>query len=176
MDFLSVMQTYFRGERIEAALFIAPVGLLLIGIAIGAWRSESGAFMWGAIVPAAIFGLMLTGTGIGIAARTAGQIEALEVGFATDIVTMLEAELPRMQKVMLNFSLTQSIFGAIALVGLALRFGLRSDWAVSAGAVLVAVGGVVLLIDCFAERRARPYVAALETLAVEHGVSQDADE
>ena len=71
MDFLNVMQTYFRGEKIEAALFIAPVGLLLVGIAIGAWRSESGALMWGAVVPAAIFGLMLAGTGIGIAAISA---------------------------------------------------------------------------------------------------------
>ena len=133
------MQTYFRGERLEAALFIAPAGLLLIALAIGAWRSENGAFMWGAIIPAAIFGLMMTGTGIGIATRTAGQIAALETGFTTDIATMVQTELPRMQKVMLNFARTQPIFGVIALLGLGLRFGLRSDWAISAGSVMVAV-------------------------------------
>jgi len=171
MDFLTVMQTYFRGEKIEAALFIAPAGLLLIALAIGAWRSETGGFMWGAVIPALIFGLMLTGTGIGIAGRTAGQVAALEAGFTADVVAMLQTEVPRMQKVMLNFATTQIAFGVIALVGLVLSFGLRSDWAVSSGAVLVAVGGAVLLIDFFAERRAHPYVAALEALAVENGVT-----
>ena len=171
MDFLTIMQTYFRGEKLEAALFIAPAGLLLVAIAIGAWRSESGALMWGAVVPAAIFGLMLAGTGIGIAGRTASQVAALEAGFAADVVTMIQAELPRMQKVMVNFSLTQPIFGGVALLGLVMRFGIRSDWAFSSGSVLVAVGGAVLLIDCFAERRAHPYVAALEALAVENDVS-----
>ena len=45
-----------------------------------------------------------------------------------------------------------------------------------AGLVLVAVGGVVLVVDCFAERRAHPYVAALEALAVQHGVPVNAAE
>ena len=132
--------------------------------------------MWGAVVPAAIFGLMLAGTGIGITARTASQVAALEAGFATDVVTMLQVELPRMQKVMINFSLTQPIFGGVALLGLVMRFGIRTDWAFSAGSVLVAVGGAVLLIDCFAERRAHPYVAALEALAAENGVSASGEE
>ena len=171
MDFLTIMQTYFRGERLEAALFIAPVGLLLVAVAIGAWRSESGSFMWGAILTAVLFGLLLAGTGIGITARTAGQLAGLEAGFSTDVVAMLHAELPRMHTVMLNFSRTQPAFGVIALVGLGLRFGLRSEWATSAGSVLVTVGGIVLMIDGFAERRAHPYVAALEALAVEHGVA-----
>lgn len=168
MGLLTIMQTYFNGERIEAALFIAPAGLLLIAVAISAWRSESGSFMWGAVVPAALFGLLLAGTGIGIAGRTGGQLAGLESGFTADVVAMLQAELPRMKSVMLNFSRTQPAFGVIALVGLVLRFGIRSDWAMSAGSVLVTVGGIVLLIDGFAERRAHPYVSALEALAVEH--------
>ena len=176
MDFLTIMQTYFRGEKIEAALFIAPAGLLLMALAVGAWRSESGALMWGAVIPAAIFGLLLTGTGIGIAARTAGQVAALEAGFSTDIAAMVQTELPRMQTVMSNFALTQPVFGGFALLGLVLRFGVRTDWAASAGSVLVAVGGAILLIDCFAERRAHPYVAALETLAVDNGVSVDGEQ
>ncbi len=176
MDFLTIMQTYFRGEKVEAALYIAPAGLLLVAVAVGAWRSESGGFMWGAIVPAAIFGLLLAGTGIGITGRTAGQVAALEAGFASDVATMVSAELPRMQKVMANFVHTQVAFGVIALVGLVIRFGLRADWALSVGSVLVAVGGVVLVVDCFAERRAHPYVAALEALAVQHGVPVNAAE
>ena len=170
----SSLKNPLRG--IEAALFIAPAGLLLIALAIAAWRSESGAFMWGAVIPATILGLMLAGTGIGITGRTASQITALEAGFTTDIVSMLQAELPRMQKVMTNFSITQPVFGVIALVGLLLRFGLQSDWAISSGSVLVAAGGIVLLIDCFAERRALPYVAALESLAIEQGISISNDE
>jgi len=170
MDFITVMHSYFRGEKLEAAFFIAPMGLMFLGLAYGAWRSEQGAFMWGAIIPAAIFGLVFLGTGIGVAGRTAGQVAGLEAALSQDTIAMLQAEIPRMQQVMLNFSRMLPTMGGLALLGLALRFGVRTEWAMSLGAVLVAAGGVGLLIDGFAERRGHPYVAALQALAAEHGV------
>jgi hypothetical protein len=36
MDFLEIMQTYFRGEKLEAALFFAPAGLALAALGIAA--------------------------------------------------------------------------------------------------------------------------------------------
>lgn len=170
MDFLTIMHTYFRGEKLEAALFILPVGLLFLGLAVGAWRTEWGGFMWGALVPSALVGLVFTGVGVGIAARTGGQVAGLEAGFQGDVVAMVQAELPRMQQVMRSFANTLTIMGVLAALGLALRFGVRTPWAMGLGSVLVAAGGVGLLIDGFAERRAHPYVAALEQLASEHGV------
>ena len=68
-----------------------------------------------------------------------------------------------------------ALAGFLALAGLqaaaepvavlALRFGLRSDLAHGVGTALVFFAGVGLMIDGFAERRARPYTAALEATA-----------
>ncbi len=68
------------------------------------------------------------------------------------------------------FSRTLPAFGILAVLGLALRFGVPLDWARSLGPVLVAAGGVGLLIDGFASRRTEPYVKALEAIAEANGV------
>ena len=169
MDFLDVLHTYFRGEKLEAAFFIAPVGAAFLALAFAAWRSESGGFLWGALIPAVLFGLVLLGTGLGVATRTNGQVAELEAAHAQDPAAMVASELPRMRQVETLFSRTLPTFGILALLGLGLNFGLKTDWAHSLGAMLVAGGGVGLLIDGFASRRADPYVAALEALAKSHG-------
>lgn len=78
MAFLDIMQTYFRGEKLEALLFIIPVGLFLVMLGIAAIKAEKGSFAWGVAVPAILFGLVLIGTGVGIGMRTSGQVAALE--------------------------------------------------------------------------------------------------
>ena len=53
----------------------------------------------------------------------------------------------------------------LAVIGLALPFAVPFEWALAAGPVLVVAGGIGMLIDGFAERRTRPYMAALEDVA-----------
>ena len=169
MDFLDVLHTYFRGERLEAAFFIAPAGLAFLALAYAAWRTETGGFLWGALVPSVIFGLVLAGTGVGVAARTSGQVAELEAAYAEAPAQMVAQELPRMRQVQVLFSRTLPTFAVLAVLGLLLHLGVRTEWAHSLGAVLVAGGGVGLLIDGFASRRAEPYVVALEALAKRTG-------
>lgn len=164
MSFSEIMHAYFRGEKLEAACFILPVGLLFLGLAYGAWRSETGGFMWGVIVPSVVVGLLLVGVGASVAGRTNGQVSALEKAYEADPQAMVREELPRMRKVEDLFRTTLPIFGVVTVLGLGLRFGVRVDWAVGLGAVLIAAGGAGLLIDGFASRRSTPYVAALEAL------------
>ncbi|MFK8001331.1 MAG: hypothetical protein AB8H86_17180 [Polyangiales bacterium] len=171
MDFVEIMNTYFRGEKIESAFFVVPVGLLLWAMAFGAWRTEQGGFMWGVFVPSVLMGLVYVGAGIAVAARTGDQVAALEAGFGSDAAAMLSEEVPRMQQVVQNFHVALVIFGVIGVSGLVFRFAVPTDWAIGLGAVLVLVSGVGLLVDGFAERRSRPYMAALEALALEHGVA-----
>lgn len=175
MDFLQVMHTYFRGEKLESALFVLPFGLALWALALATWRSEQGGFMWGVVVPALLLGLVYVGAGAAITARTAGQVSALEAGYAQDLVAMLSEEVPRMQKVVQNFQVAFVAFGGIGVVGLVLRFAVRADWAIGLGGVLILISGAGLLIDTFAERRSRPYMQALEALAAEHGVQIQAE-
>jgi hypothetical protein len=75
-----------------------------------------------------------------------------------------------MQKVNDNWPIYIGTWTALVLVGLGLRFGLKSDWAHGVGPAIILIGAFGFLIDGFAERRARPYTAALEVLAAEYDV------
>ena len=168
MSFLEIMHAYFRGERIEALYFIVPTGLAMLALAAVALRAERGGFAWGLAVPLALCGVLLIGVGAAVGFRAAGQTTAIESGFQNDPVAMLSEELPRMQKVNENWPVYVGIWTTLVIAGLALRFGLKADWAHGLGPALILIGAVGFLIDGFAERRARPYTEALEVLAAEH--------
>ena len=162
MEFLDVLQTYFRGERLESACFIAPAGLILFAIAIAALRSETPTYAWSVAAPCFVFGLLLVVVGVAVAARTPGQVAALVEGLQSSRAATLSEELARMDRVVRNFHVTQPVFGALALLGLVLRFGLKAEWAQGLGSVLALAGAMGLMIDGFASRRAEPYLEALK--------------
>jgi hypothetical protein len=170
MDLLEIMQTYFRGEKLEAALFIAPAGLALAALGIAALRAETGAFAWTVAIPCLLFAVVLVVVGLVVATRTNGQVAALQSAHASDAAGMLRDELPRMQVVMRTFGWTLVAFGVMATAGLLLRFAIPGEWARGLGSVLVLLGGMGLMIDGFAERRGRPYIAALQAAAEQHGI------
>jgi hypothetical protein len=167
MSFIEIMQTYFRGEKLEALFFILPIGLALVAFGVVALKAEHGGFAWGVAIPAILFGLVLAGTGIGVGTRTNGQVVALEKAHTESPVAMVKDELPRMQKVNKNFRTTFYVMGLLAAIGLALHYLVRADWSRGLGAVLILAGALGLLIDGFAERRAEPYTTALEEIAAQ---------
>jgi hypothetical protein len=171
MPFLQTMQTYFRGERLEALFYIGPAGLILWVLAATALKTDRGGFGWGLAVPWILFGLLLVGVGAGVGIRTPSQVDELEKSYAASPKAMVEKELPRMQQVNRMWPIYLSVWAGLVIIGTILRFALKADWAHGVGPALVLVGAFGYLIDGFAERRARPYTAALETLAAEHGVS-----
>ena len=170
MPFLEIMHAYFRGERVEALYFIVPIGVLMLAFAAVTLRAERGGFAWGLSIPLVVFGLFAIGVGAAVGLRTAGQVEAIESEFEREPGAMLANELPRMQKVNANWPIYIGMWTSMLLVGLGLRFGLKADWAHGVGPALILIGAMGFLIDGFAERRARPYTAALEALAAEQHV------
>lgn len=168
MPFLDAMQTYFRGERIEALGFILPAGLVLIAFAAVALRAERGGFAWGLSIPLALFGAVAVIVGLSVGLRTPAQVAEIQAGYATDPAAMVADELPRMEKVNQAWPAYISAWAAFVIIGFGLRFGIKSDWAHGLGPALMLVGAIGFLIDGFAERRARPYTQALQTLAAEH--------
>ncbi|MER2560430.1 MAG: hypothetical protein ABTQ32_06925 [Myxococcaceae bacterium] len=171
MPFLEQLQVYFRGERAEALFFIAPAAVLLFVVAGAALKSEGGAFGVGMAVPMVVFGLVALGTGLAVGFRTPAQVATLEAEYAASPKAMVEKELPRMRKVNANWPIYLATWTALVLAGLVLRFGLKAEWAHGLGPGLLIVGAMGFLIDGFAERRSRPYTAALEALAQQHGVA-----
>ncbi|MFW2386713.1 MAG: hypothetical protein ACN4G0_00130 [Polyangiales bacterium] len=162
------MHSYFRGERIEALGFIVPVGVAMLAFAAVTLRAERGGFAWGLAVPLIVFGLFAIGIGAAVGLRTGGQVAAIESGMQEDPAAMLADELPRMRKVNDNWPVYIGMWTTLVLLGLALRFGSKADWAHGLGPALILIGAVGFLIDGFAERRARPYTEALEALVAEH--------
>jgi hypothetical protein len=169
------MHAYFRGERIEALYFIVPIGVAMVAFAAVTLRAERGGFAWGLAVPLVLFGLFAIGIGSAVGLRTHGQVAALEAGLEREPGAMVAAELPRMRKVNDNWPIYIGMWTTLVLVGLGLRFGLNADWAHGVGPAIILIGAMGFLIDGFAERRARPYTAALEALSAEHDVAATAD-
>lgn len=168
MSFLEIMNTYFRGEKLEALFFILPIGVLLVAFGVVALKVEHGGFAWGVAIPSFVFGLILAGTGIGVAARAPGQVAEMTSGFQSEPAAMVSKELPRMQKVNQNFKNTFIAGGVVTAIGLVLLFAVRTDWGKGVGSMLVLASALMFLIDGFASRRAVPYTAALEQISAEH--------
>jgi len=175
MPFLNVMHDYFRGERIESLYFIVPIGIAMVAFAAVTLRAERGGFAWGLAVPLVLFGVFAIGIGAAVGLRTTGQVAELEAGFQSDRGAMVAEELPRMQKVNDNWPMYIGMWTTLVLVGLGLRFGLKSDWAHGVGPAIILIGAMGFLIDGFAERRARPYTEALEALVAEQDVELQAE-
>ena len=165
MPFLDVMHAYFRGERLEALFFIVPLGVLLLGFAGVALKAEKGGFAWGLAVPLALFGLVAIITGVAVGTRTAGQVAGIEEAWSADPAAMVAEELPRMEQVNANWPKYIGGYVFLIVVGLGLRFGLRADWAHGVGPALILIAALGFQIDGFAERRAKPYTAALQEIA-----------
>lgn len=161
----------FRGEKLEALFFILSIGLALVVFGIVALKVESGGFAWGVAIPSILFGLVLMGTGIGVAARTNGQIAEIKADYASDPVAIVQKELPRMEKVNKNFRTTFFAFGVLAVLGLVFHYLAGPTWGRGLGALLILVGALGLLIDGFAERRAVPYTDALKEITAQHNAN-----
>lgn len=59
MTFVDVMQEYFRGEK-ELGVLLVVVGVGLLAGAAWAFRTQSGGFAWGLVVPLVLVGLAYT--------------------------------------------------------------------------------------------------------------------
>jgi len=164
MPFLEIMQEYFRGERAEALYFIVPLGVASLAFAAVVFRTQRDGFMWGVGTPFVVLGLVLLVVGGAVGLRTSGQVEGLTALYGQDVAAFVAQELPRMEQVNRAWPMYLGTWVTFMVVGAGLRFGLHADWAQGLGIALAFFGGVGLMIDGFAERRARPYTAALEQL------------
>ena len=165
MELLETMHAYFRGEKLEALLFILPVGVLMIACAYLLWRGEARSFAIGGIIPLVVLGLILIVTGATVGLRTNSQVAEIEQQYTAAPAKLAKSELERMEKVIANFHMTLILFGVLVVIGLLGYYAGPWDWAKSAGFVLIIAGGIGLAIDSVAERRTGPYMAALNEIS-----------
>lgn len=157
--------TYFQGEKLEALVFILPIGLLSLVFAAWLLTDDSSAFTRGVALPFLVMGLLMTVVGAVVGYRTPSQVRALEVAAQAEPAVAHAAhvaESARMRKVNRAWIHYLAGWAALGVIGLLLRFATRSDVLQGLGIAMVFFCGVGLLVDGFAERRAHVHAAALE--------------
>lgn len=159
---LDAMQVYFQGEKIEALVFILPMGLF--GLVFGAWLlvDGNGGFARGVAIPFLAMGLLMGTVGGVVGYRTPAQLTQLQAAVQQSPETARATELARMERVNRAWKFYLVGWGIFGVAGLVLRFATRGEITQGLGIALVFFAGVGLLVDGFAERRTHPYIAALE--------------
>jgi len=161
---LGTLMQYFEGEKIEALVFILPVGLA--SLVFGAWLlvDAPGSFARGVAIPFVLMGLLMGTVGAVVGYRTPAQVTALRAVVESGESSALQAELSRMEAVNRAWPRYLLLWAAFGVVGLGLRFAGSGDFLQGLGVALVFFGGVGMLVDGFAERRTHAYTSALETV------------
>lgn len=161
MKFLENMIPYFQGEKLEALIFILPLGLVCL--IFGGWLLSEGqqGFSKGVAITSITMGLLLTIVGTTVGFRTPTQVANLQAQFQVEPSATLEAEKARMEKVNRAWPVYLSIWIAFGVIGIALRLLTQSEFLNGIAVALVFFAGVGLLIDGFADRRAQIYTGAI---------------
>jgi hypothetical protein len=154
------LKTYFRGEA-QVGMMLAAVGLLWLGGAYWAWRTNSGSFATGLCAPLALIGSLMVLGGPAFVWKTHAQVARLEAELQSDAHGMVARESARMERVNANWPRLKTAWGVLTIVALALILLVRREWAPGVGLALLATCATLFFIDVFAERRAVVYTAAL---------------
>jgi hypothetical protein len=159
----AVLLRYFAAEKQESLLFVAAG---VAALAISAFLLRGGGPYRGMILPLAAVALIQLGVGGSVYLRTDRQVAGLSAQLERVPAVYRSEETARMEKVLSGFRLYKTVEIALlaAGIGLALLFP-RRDLPYSAGIGLVSQASLMLVLDLFAERRAREYLDALAGLA-----------
>lgn len=161
------MLAYFYGEKIEALMFILPIGLL--SLVFGCWLlvEERASFARGVSIPFLVMGIVMTAVGATVGFRTPSQLRRLQQEVVSAPLQATQAEVARMTQVNGKWNSYLILWGVMGVAGLALRFATKGDLTQGLGIALVFFSGVGLMVDGFAERRTHPYVSALRAITQE---------
>jgi hypothetical protein len=165
MSLPSFLVAYFSGELHESLVFILPIGLLSLVFGVWLLVDTPTSYTRGVAVPFLLVGLAMSAIGGGVGFRTPSQLRGIEAQLATAPTATISAEVSRMAGVNARWRGYLVVWAAFGVAGMALRFGLAHPGARGLGSALVFFAGVGLLVDGFAERRAKEYARDLDVLA-----------
>ena len=128
MKYMEAMLPYFQGEKLEALIFILPIGLLCL--VFGGWLLAEGqpGFTRGVALPFVIMGLMMATIGGVVGFRTPMQVEQLQKSYATDPAVTIKNEQARMEKVNRNWPWYLAIWVVFGILGLVFRLLTGSEF------------------------------------------------
>ncbi len=164
MDFI---KTYFTAEKNESLIFIL-FGVLTIGFSVYSLLKWGDSFYRGFAIPAILIGIIQIIVGSTVYFRTDQQIIQVETLYQQDQAAFKNAEVPRMNTVMKNFSIYKMVEVAFVVIGMLLIFSSpgKEFW-LGIGVGMLLQGALMLTADIFAERRGTEYIQAIDRIAEE---------
>lgn len=164
---MDLIKTYFTAEKNESLIFIL-FGVLTIGFSVYALVKWGDSFYQGFAIPAILIGIIQIVVGSTVYFRTDQQIIQVETLYQQDQAAFKNAEVPRMNTVMKNFSIYKMVEVAFVVIGLLLIFLAPSkEFWLGIGVGMLLQGAFMLTADIFAERRGTEYIQAIDRIAEE---------
>ena len=156
----TALDLYFRAER-DLGVALAIVGLGCLAGAAWVWRTQTGGFAWGLLLPLGLVGLAFAGGGGFLAQRSAAQQVDLAAQLQSAPQAYFAAEVPRMEKVMQLWPRAKAVWTVAIISALVLLMVVKRDWAHGLGLGLLLLATVLFFVDVFGERRAAVYSDAI---------------
>lgn len=160
---MNSIEKYFNGERLQST---AGIVIAVVCIAISIYflflqknlpRGVSYSFL-----PLSVLLLVIC---VGIVIRTPKDIERVTTFYKTEPSKLQTDELPRMQRVMRNFTVIKKVEICFFIAGLLLAaFFWKNDLVKGIALGLMIQGVILYLFDHFAEARGKVYFEFLESL------------
>jgi len=164
----SFIYKYFIAEKQESLLFLI-IGIIAIILAIVFWFfiKTNPSFFKGAAIPLLAIGIIQSVVGFTVYTRSDKQKTGIAYNIGIEPVSYVQqVELPRMEKVMKNFTIYRWVEIAFILTGLVLILLYRANpdktfW-YGLGIALAIQAALMLGADYFAEKRGVLYQQNLE--------------
>jgi hypothetical protein len=161
VDVESIIEAYFRGEKIEAALILLA-GLVCLGLALWLWFSVREPFARGLAASLMVTAMLGLGVGGGVYLRTDAQVRHLQQLERTNPAQFAAAEGPRIRQVVRSFGLYRIGYAIAAIVALVFVFLVGTPLYHGLAVGLLVLAGLGFTIDYYAEARSVEYLRGLE--------------
>ena len=160
------IEKYFNAEKSESLLFLL-IGVAAIIAAICFYLFSKTNFFKGAAFPLLLIGLLLGMVGFTVYKKSDGDRIRNVYAYDLNPSELKDKEIPRMQKIMKNFTVYRYTEIILALIGAVLFFYFgtnnnRQFWK-GVGLGLVVMALIALPADYFAEKRGAGYLQGLIT-------------
>jgi uncharacterized membrane protein HdeD (DUF308 family) len=157
-------EAYFNGEKQESFIFIA-VGVVAIIAALLLFFYFNNKWGKGAAWPLLLIGILQIVVGYTVYTRSDAQRKDIVYKMDMNTDALIKEELPRMEKVINNFTIYRYTEIGLLVLGIAMYFYFRNQpekqfW-MGLFTALALQAALMLLADGFAERRGRLYLEGM---------------
>jgi hypothetical protein len=163
---MSPVVKYFNNEKAESYLFIL-IGVIVILMALYFLFVLKTSFWKGMAMPFLLVASLEIIVGYTIVTRSPKDLVRVEEFVKNQTQKIITSEIPRMEKVMNNFTIYRYVEIILIILGIVLMYSSTKDtfWR-GIGLGLFSQASIVLCLDFFAERRGHIYLEFLKDLSV----------